>query len=180
MELHVYDFDGTLFRSPSPPESWSDKGAWWSDSISLSDPCVPERPGSSWWVSPVVAAARQSIADPNVLAVLCTGRAERSFARFRVPELLRQAGLDFDRVHLKTTENTESFKKGVILTYLRRYPDIEVVHIYEDRLNHLAGYCRLVEGLGVSCIPHPIRTQEVVCDAAVQRVARRWLFQGAD
>ena len=32
-ELHLYDFDGTLFRSPMPPAVWDED--WWSDTRSL-------------------------------------------------------------------------------------------------------------------------------------------------
>jgi hypothetical protein len=177
MELHLYDFDGTLFRSPLPPDSWPGGEAWWSDSISLSDPCVPVRPGGAWWNESVVSAAKKSIAAPDVLAVMCTGRSSRSFARFRVPELLRQKGLDFDAVFLKPNiaSPTEPFKKAVILQVLARNPDITVVHLYEDRPNHLTAYQNLVEGLGATCVPHLIRAVEVQCDAAAQRLARRWL-----
>ena len=166
MELHVYDFDGTLFRSPSPPGDWSDKGAWWSNSISLSDPCVPEKPGGSWWNAPVVSAARQSISNQDVLAILCTGRSSQSFARFRVPELLHQRGLTFDKVYLNPSGDTATFKKATILKLLGRYPDITTVHIYEDRLHHLAEFCQLVERRGLVCVPHPIKGQDTVCDAA--------------
>ena len=171
-ELHVYDFDGTLFNSPMPPASWRGGESWWVDSVSLSEPCVPEVPDASWWNGDVVSDARGSIADPNVLAVLCTGRSVDSFARYRVPELLAQAGLRFDHVHLKPSGDTETFKKKVILSYLTRYPDIGAVHIYEDRLNHLAAFCRMVEGVGVPCVPHPIRRRGDECSAA--RVASRW------
>ena len=178
MELHVYDFDGTLFHSPTPPASYRDTGGWWSDSLSLSEPCVPDKPSGAWWIEQVASAAKASISDPDVLAILCTGRSVQSFARFRVPELLRQKGLHFDEVHLKpsTTTATEAFKKGVLLSAIARYPDIEAVHIYEDRANHLSSFCQVVEGAGVACVPHLIRGVGPVCDAAaVERVAARWV-----
>lgn len=176
MELHLYDFDGTLFRSPHPPDTWSDKGGWWSDSISLSNPCVPVKPDAGWWNEGVVAAAKKSISNPEVLAVLCTGRQVQSFARYRVPELLHQKGLNFDAVYLKPSSgSTDSFKKQVILKLLALYQDIQVVHIFEDRLHHLEGFCQVVEAQGVTCVPHPIRGPEPVCEAAAQRLARRWL-----
>jgi len=178
MELHLYDFDGTLFRSPLPPASWPNEGSWWSDSTSLSAPCVPDKPGGGWWFEPVVAAAKASIASPDVLAILCTGRSSQSFARFRVPELLRIKGLDFDQVYLKPgiTTSSEAFKKGIIQKLLGLYPDITTVHIYEDRGAHLNAYCQMVKGMGLVCIPHLIKGPESVCEeAAIQRVASRWL-----
>ena len=75
-ELHFFDFDGTLFRSPFPPEWWPWPGGtkWWSWEESLTEPCVPERPGREWWNGPIVQQAKKSIKDPNVYAVLATGR----------------------------------------------------------------------------------------------------------
>lgn len=180
MELHLYDFDGTLFKSPMPPGSWPSPEAWWSDSISLSDPCVPEKPGGTFWNETVVSSAKTSIASSDVLAILCTGRSQQSFARYRVPELLRQKGLDFDAVYLKpgVSSPTEPYKKGILQKLLDRYPDITGVHIWEDRPHHLAAYCQMVGDLGVPCIPHLIRTPESVCEAAaVERVASRWFHR---
>lgn len=185
-ELHFYDFDGTLFHSPYPPEGWADPDAWWRDSLSLSAPCVPDRPGSGWWNEPVVAAAKASISNSEVLAVLCTGRSLKSFARYRVSELLRQKGLLFDEVLLNPEGSTSSFKKSVLLKKLALYPDLEAVHIYEDRLNHLAEFCRLVEAQGVACIPHPIRERRTRCEVTSEelkesessvRVAARWTLR---
>jgi len=179
-ELHVYDFDGTLFRSPHPPNTWSDKGIWWSDSISLSNPCVPVKPGSTWWNEAIVSAAKRSIADPEVLAILCTGRALQSFARYRVPELLRQRGLTFDAVYLNPSGDTGSFKKTVLLKLLARYPDITVVHIYEDRPHHLAEFCQVIERRGVECIPHLVQEPQPTCEAAtVTRLAACWVHGGS-
>ena len=97
-ELHVYDFDGTLFRSPHAPAVW-DKD-WWSDPASLLPPCVPEKPGNEWWISSTVGSAKRSISDPDVFSIMMTGRKDQSAFRYRVPELLRQKGLNFDAVHL--------------------------------------------------------------------------------
>jgi len=179
MELHVYDFDGTLFHSPAPPASWSNKGGWWSDDISLSEPCVPERPGGGWWNEATVSAAKASISDPNVYAILCTGRQVQSFARYRVPELLRLRGLDFDRVYLKPGGgDTAAFKKAVILKILRQYP-VTAVHIYEDRENHLSEFCQMVQRLGIDCVPHPVRSPEPVCETAVQRLAAKYIRENS-
>ena len=45
-ELHLYDFDGTLFRSPEEPKWWSDvsKKNWWTSAPSLDEPCAPRQP----------------------------------------------------------------------------------------------------------------------------------------
>jgi len=134
-ELHLYDFDGTLFRSPFAPAVWD--GDWWSDVRSLIPPCVPQRPGSEWWINKTVSSAQRSIADSNVFAVLTTGRPANSGLRFRVPELLKDKGLRFDEVHLAPPAGTLAFKKGVLSKLLRRYPFIDTVRIWDDRRSHL-------------------------------------------
>ena len=75
-ELHIYDFDGTLFRSPHQPAVW--EGDWWSDPASLLPPCVPEKPGSEWWIASTVSSAKRSISDSDVFAVMMTGRKDQS------------------------------------------------------------------------------------------------------
>ena len=111
-ELHLYDFDGTLFRSPHQPMVW--EGDWWNDVRSLMPPCVPDRPGAKWWVGSTVSSAKQSIGDSDVFAVLSTGRLDRSGFRYRIPELLKQKGLNFDEVHLAPPQGTLNFKKNLL------------------------------------------------------------------
>ena len=158
MELHVFDFDGTLFRSPLPPDWWKTKirKTWWIHQDSLGRPCVPDKPDASWWVNSTVAAAKQSIADPDVLAILCTGRSGTvgSF-RYRVPELLSQRGLNFDKVYLNPEgSQTANYKKRVLLELLRRYPDIDTVQIWEDRSNHLTEFESFITQRGIRCVTH--------------------------
>lgn len=177
-ELHLYDFDGTLFRSPHV-EGIKD---WWVQDFSLNPPCVPEKPGVQWWNMPVVAEAKASIANQNVWAILVTGRSDNTGFRFRVPELLGQVGLRFDRIYLNDTGGqTELFKKAVISDTLRRFPQIDTVHIWEDRLHHLDQFAKHVEGLGRTCVRHPVKVQPhpMLCDpeelpAMAARVAQRW------
>lgn len=146
-ELHVYDFDGTLFRSPHQPAVW--EGDWWSDPASLLPPCVPEKPGSEWWISPTVSSAKRSISDSDVFAVMMTGRKDQSAFRYRVPELLNQKGLSFDAVHLdRGGGDSLAGKVQTILSYLSRYPFIEVVRIWDDWASHLRKFRQVLERQG--------------------------------
>lgn len=154
-ELHLFDFDGTLFKSPDPP-MWWDSGSWWADGQSLEPPCVPEKPGPEWWIGSTVTQAKRSIANPEVWTILCTGRNDRPF-RWRVPELLHQKGLRFDEVFLNKGGGTAEFKKGILRAQLRKHPHIDTVHIWEDRPNHLKAFVSFVESLGARAFPHPIR-----------------------
>ena len=154
-ELHVYDFDGTLFRSPRLPSWWPRKRVWWIDPRSLNRPCVPDAPGPDWWVEPVVDSARASIGDQNVWAVMLTGRNARygGFS-YRVPELLHQKGLNFDEVHLTDTKDTKNFKKQKIRDIINRYPYISVVQFWDDRPEFLEEYVAMIEATGREAIPH--------------------------
>jgi len=157
MELHVYDFDGTLFRSPDQPDWFKGRG-WVVQPESLGEPCVPEIPGDDWWIPSTVSSAQKSIGNPDVWAILCTGRADQSGMRFRVPELLRGKGLKFDQVFLSPGGSTKAYKLSTILGLLKKHPGIETVHIWEDDLTNLGAYCAAVEAEGKQCVPHPITT----------------------
>lgn len=190
MELHLYDFDGTLFRSPDRPEGWGPK-SWVISPLSLGPPCVPEVPGEEWWVSSVVADAKRSIADPEVWAIVCTGRQNNGGLRFRIAELLKDKGLRFNQVFLNPGMDTKAFKLQVIGRLLRKYPDLLSVHIWENDLSNLAAYCKAVEATGRLCVRHPVRTHPLppLCSLgdiealeaegwsryAAQAVADRWL-----
>lgn len=166
-ELHLYDFDGTVFRSPEKPNWWS-KG-WWGNPISLNPPCVPEHPDTSWWVEQTVREAKSSISDPDVYAVLATGRQDHAF-RWRVPELLKQKGLDFDEVHLAPggEEGVEYFKVALLKKLLTRYPFIRKLQIWDDKLKYLTLYKTYFEKAGYEVIPHLVKApaHDVLCDAS--------------
>jgi hypothetical protein len=165
LELHLYDFDGTLFRAPDRPPWWG-RSTWIMESVSLGPPCVPQKPGSDWWISSAVGDAKRSISNSDVWAILCTGRALGSSHRYRVPELLKQKGLNFDEVYLNPGSDTKSYKIKVILKLLRRFPDIGTVHIWENHLSNMAAFCAAVERAGRICVEHPIKVpgHEPICE----------------
>jgi hypothetical protein len=159
LELHVFDFDGTLFKSPHQPKWWPRKG-WWGLTASLYPPCVPEKPSSKWWVGSTVSAAKRSISNSDVWAVLMTGRIEGRF-RFRVSQLLKQRGLNFDDVYLNPGGTTSTVKKKYIFQLLNRHPDIDAVHIWEDR--HMSVYVSFIKkyakatGRSIEVFPHNVK-----------------------
>jgi len=173
LELHLYDFDGTLFRSPDQPEWWSDD-TWLINPASMGPPCVPETPGAEWWLGRVVKEARQSVSNPDVYSVLCTGRFLTPEFQERIPELLHQVGLDFDEILLNPSVDTAAYKAREVIRILHRYPAIEVVHIWEDSQTNIDIVTKAVESLGKTCVPHLVPREEspqALCD----RVAARWL-----
>jgi hypothetical protein len=152
-ELHLFDFDGTLFRSPSPPPWWEGK-SWWVSPASLGPPCVPREPGLDWWNEEVLDEALNSTRDPEVLAVLLTGRNYNLGGyRWRVPKLLSQVGLDFDIVKLNpkggSSESTLNFKADEIAHLLELHPSIKFFRIWEDREEHLRVISELVSNLRI-------------------------------
>ncbi|KAJ1651029.1 hypothetical protein IWQ61_008309 [Dispira simplex] len=163
--LRVFDFDNTLYKSPVPnPWLWDAKLigkllstdiGWYHDRRTLSPPYVIPRLGDC---NPLVLTeVRHSLADPQCLTVLLTGRNDEKF-RPSVNAILRKARLHFDMVFLKdvpsvfTHENdpgrdeslastmaivpTFAYKTLVIDLLLNAFPSVKDLHIWEDRTHH--------------------------------------------
>lgn len=173
MKLAFFDFDGTLFRSPPPPAEFaaaaagrSLKAIWWNRSTGLLPPCIPQRPGPWWWHGKTVRAAKKAIRDPNVVAVLATGRPAEGALPARIRELLSNHGLRFAQVHLKPEASMSStpWKQSILRQLLEEYPITEA-EIWEDRhLDALADHLRergipveghLVTGAARQCLQVP-------------------------
>lgn len=160
LELHIFDFDNTLFRSPEPPEWWSTKkmGYWFNDAVSLSEPFVPQNPGNDYWFNGVVSEAKRSISDMDTLAIMCTGRPNREGAmRYRIAELLKGKGLDFDEVHLNTGSATARYKAKLTFELLKKYPNIQSVSVWEDTQENLDAIEKVCDHLGIEFNAHLIK-----------------------
>ena len=203
LTLAVFDFDGTLFRSPERP-SWYDT-TWYTSEASLGQPCVPDVPGSDWWIASTIAAAKKAISDPDVYAVLLTGRsATHANYRHRVPELLKQQGLHFDEVHLHpggawSPDATPAFKSATVAKLLGKF-DFDALHMWDDEPKNFAAVNNVINRFGVAFNPHLVNAtrhpltctwsdiQKLVTDGwlkpdamrhvqtpMVERVAARWM-----
>lgn len=180
LELHLFDFDGTLFRSPFPPEGFTgNPDDWYEDPISLDPPCVPRRPGGSWF-SPVISQFKASVADPGVFVAIATGR-KRLF-RKRLLEIFSAGGIKPDFFATNPGTRTVTFKLDVIRALVRANPSIQRVQAWDDRHNHLKSFQGAVEKWGLEFIGHPIRRFErppectieyVLENSELSRVARR-------
>ena len=152
-ELHIFDFDATLFMSPMYPPDWGGHVGKCFDTVrSLSPPCVIDPSGM--WIESTVSAAHESIADPEVYTVLMTGRTAKPALNARVNELLDSAGLAFDEVHLKPGGGTQDWKSSMILNLIQLFPDLETVQIWDDRKNHLDHFGTVVEAQGLAVELH--------------------------
>ena len=164
LEVHIYDFDLTLFRSPNAPKWWSKRvyGQWHSHQSSLGFPFIEVNPSSSYWISPVVRKAKGSIQDLNVWSVMCTGRIDTTPLRYRVAELLKQAGLDFDEVFLNRTGLlTAKYKQQVLMGLLKKFPNVKKVQMWEDTQENLDALESICNRVGIEFEGHLIAVSPV-------------------
>ncbi|KAJ3357088.1 hypothetical protein HDU83_008595 [Entophlyctis luteolus] len=170
-QLHVFDFDSTLFRTPLPSAAlWSGdlRGsiisdcAWFCDSRTLSSPFVPEHPDASWWDPYVVNAAIAAHKDPSSVVVLLTGR-RRDLFNERIEQLCKLLADShnsgepiFDFVFLKElpasanvpAAATLDFKWCVLTSMFDAFPNIEHIEIWDDRPKHLALFEKRLIAMG--------------------------------
>jgi len=156
--LDVFDFDGTLFNSPLPPDWWKDKAEWFYGIESLTPPCIPEVP-SDWWIESTVREAFRALSDVNHYVILMTGR-NRDVFTSRVIQLIGQRDLEFDEVHLSDRKDTIAFKVENIERVLAGYPSIKVVNVWDDMINRTPAYRAAVEKTGAKFKLHIVSVKE--------------------
>jgi len=146
MELHVFDFDSTLFWSPNMPER-GESNLWWPNS--LSTPYVPDVPGPEWWNHSVLTEVLLSLQNPNHYTMLVTGRSSDLF-QDRILELLRQQKLAFNSVHLcPPGDHTPTWKGNLFKSMVGDY---ERVHLWDDRKDYLNYYQWICQHPNIVCI----------------------------
>ncbi|KAI9346411.1 hypothetical protein DFJ73DRAFT_660541 [Zopfochytrium polystomum] len=170
--LCIFDFDSTLFRSPLPnPEVWasdlhgaliSDCG-WFTEPRTLSAPYVPEQPDLSWWDADVLADVRRAMREEeHSIRVLLTGRRHDLFYR-RIRSLVDLADpsdpISFDMVFLKEVSDsagarkfltTLDYKLAVIANFLKCFPSLSHIEIWDDRKRHLDLFAKELSALCAS------------------------------
>jgi len=182
MKIYIFDFDGTLMRTPEiTPSWWKDTRpfSWHSDPISLSPPVIPEKPTNKHWISWVTKEAKKALSDSDSLVFLVTARV--SSTKKRILQMLKSKGLSFDGVYFNPGVDAASYKKKVFLDIEKKAPNPTEVHIFED--NHLSQYVpfleslfpqAIVEGHHVKDSQHPIEPQGIPQEM-ISRVASRYL-----
>lgn len=129
-KLSVFDFDGTLFKSPDRPKGF--KGNWWISKESLGEPHVPRNPEDNYWNLSIVKKAQDELKNSNNLCILLTGRIGILFED-RVKDLISQKSLSFPIVKLNEFgEETENFKIAEIQRLLKKYPSIKKIEFWDD------------------------------------------------
>ena len=171
--VHVYDFDNTLFSSPAPnPQLWHPQsigtlqgyetfahGGWWHNPDILAatgEGVEKEEPKGwrGWWNETIVSLVELSSQDPQTVTILLTGRGETNFAEL-VNKILNSRKLDFDMVVLKPQvgpnqqqfNSTMDFKQAFLRDLVLTYRNANNIRIYEDRVKHVKGFRDFMEKL---------------------------------
>lgn len=154
-KLYIFDFDGTLHRSPAPPADREDQESWWSDPSSLEPPSVPEETDPSMWRRESVDAMRRALQEDDAYVVVMTGRHES--LQDRIAELLDEAGIVPDELITNPEKgNTQRYKRDEMLYLLKQLPNVREVEFWEDRKDDLKGYQRAAEAAGVRFVPREV------------------------
>jgi len=135
--LVMFDFDGTLFRS------WEKEPKWWGGSElddgpysffvrpeSLDEPCVPENPSGSHWISKVVGEAQKASANRNDFVVIITGRVK--VHRKRILQLLSSKGIRPNAAYFNPAMSAAKFKVAVLRSLLITLNTIDEVVVWEN------------------------------------------------
>ncbi|KAG0274256.1 hypothetical protein BGZ95_009956 [Linnemannia exigua] len=159
--VNVFDFDQTLFRSPTPNAAiwdpyflskviaWDECGpGWWLTRGSLD--LGPEAEASGWegyWNEDLqVPVVKESIKDPGCLTILLTGRNGPLYSDILLRMKEVQDDNDDDSDNDKDDEETYiklhtfSTKREFLYNVLLEYPSVRTMHAWDDRLGQIAQF----------------------------------------
>lgn len=160
-DLHIFDFDQTMFKSPGPPPGGTkdENKEHWDHSRSLQHPSVPAHPNENWYVQEVLEAFQRARKNPSNHVVVMTGRKEN--LRDDVQNLLDHADLKPDELVLKPqpkpgekAQFTKNYKLREMKRILGENPEVKKVHFWEDRDKHLELFQEEAEKAGYHFVPH--------------------------
>lgn len=159
-KLHVYDFDNTIFKSPSPnPSLYNDStvgilcnaemlhnGGWWAFPLTLRNvgdgwDVESQRAWKSFWNEDIVELMKLSAEDDETLTIVMTGRRKNLFTNI-INDILKSRSLKFHALVLKqgNFDSTFKFKTQVLTDILNHYHNIQEVTVYDDRKSELNGF----------------------------------------
>lgn len=139
-KLSVFDFDGTLVDTPLPEfgkkeyqkktgKEWPFAG-WWGQPLSL-DMDVFDMPT----VPMVSSAYKKEKINPDTCLVMLTGRMVK--LGDLVKKILDAKGLKFDEYHFNRGGSTEVAKIKTMESLLGKYPNVDELEMWDDRLEHI-------------------------------------------
>lgn len=131
--LIAFDLDTTIFDTPTPKEGkkiWEKYynkpfpyKDWWGSPESLDLNIFDIKPFPS-----VLNQLKDEQSKPNTLLIILTSRNEE--LRPQVEKVLNKNNIHVDGIDMKDDKTTKGQK---ILNYIRMYPDLVEVNVYEDR-----------------------------------------------
>jgi hypothetical protein len=142
--VNIFDFDGTLFDSPTPDprrkkykvgilkNPYNQNGyGWFQNEVSLSK----EYAKVDRFNESIVELARKSMDNPDHITVMLTGRAKHHGDNIK--DLLSEKGLVFDEYGLKnaTADSTDKFKLTFIQDLIKHYNPAKI-EMWEDMEKH--------------------------------------------
>ena len=138
--LAAFDFDGTLMNSPEKENGiqfWQDKMGyayphigWWGRPESLNMDVFEIKPFPS-----VLAQLEREKATPDTMVIVLTSRMEK--LRPHVTKVLDANNISVDKLDMKKSEKTKGEK---ILDYIKAYPDLSEISVFDDRIGDIEGY----------------------------------------
>ena len=159
-KISIFDFDGTLMSTPHPEEGkemWERKSGkkyphigWWSKPESLDTEIFNIKT-----IPPTVKAYEKERKNPNTLVIMLTGRLPQQHNQ--VEGLLSSNEIYFDEYHYKGNGDTLGSKINTIETLLSKYPNVDSIEMWEDRVPHATEFKKWGEDNGI-----PIKVNLVV------------------
>lgn len=128
-ELHVYDFDNTLYSSLKPAQGYGLE--WYALPHSLPDAGPPGF--DPRWNLRVVQELRKSLNNPNARVALLTARPHNVWLHKYLTEWMLRSGLHFDLIQLRPLElKTESYKALCVAQWMTEYPEAKRIVFWDD------------------------------------------------
>lgn len=156
MKLIIYDFDGTIFKSPNRQQGENiyleqtqqnlPFTGWWGRLESLMPPIIPLLPDQNWFVTKTVEHYHKHSTDKNNKLVLMTGRP--IYIKNRVLEICDCQNLEFEEHYFRGHKNdkgnnTLEVKQNQILDLIKF--DVNSIEIHEDRTHHVSEFCNFAK-----------------------------------
>lgn len=142
-----YDMDGTLLDTPMPEDGkriWQEKTGtpyphqgWWGRPESLDSTVFDIKPFAS-----VLNQLRSDQTKNDTYTVLLTSRLTK--LQPQIETLLKANGITFDDLSLKSGGED---KDARIMTYLKKFPQVHTINIYDDREKEMVIFSKMKDQL---------------------------------
>jgi hypothetical protein len=152
--LYVFDMDDTLLASPTKIDFERVTGKlwpferWWSVPQSLEAPLeVAPKPE-------IKSAYNDAVRDPAGFVIVMTGRLHTKPMLKAVQSALQRAGYPKhtpgDNLFLKNPalRDTAAWKKQMLRGFMKRFPNVEAIHMWDDRGEHVQQFETQIKELG--------------------------------